>query len=59
MQKMTSDGKVYRLPPTKLHPKGLRVRKSVEPRDSVMGQLVAKVSDGRMYYTREKLTESQ
>lgn len=59
MQKMTSDGKIYRLPPTKEHPKGLRVRKSIEPRDWVMGQLVAKVSDGRMWYTKEKLTESK
>ena len=59
MQKLQDDGYIYRLPPDKRHPKGLRVRRS-KVQDSPLGDtLVATVNDGRMFYTKRTLTREK
>lgn len=58
MEKMNHDGVVYRLPKDKKHPKGMRVYKSDDPQDcdTVWGQKVRCVKDGKMFYTLRTLT---
>lgn len=61
MEKMPHDTTIYRLPPCKDFPKGMRVYKSSLPEDAdyVWGQKVCSVKDGKMWYTKQKLTESK
>lgn len=61
MEKMPHDGTVYRLPPDKEYPKGMRVWKSNLPEDAdhVWGQKVRCVKDGKMWYTKRPLTEEK
>lgn len=61
MEKMPHDTTIYRRPPCKDFPKGMRVYKSSLPEDNdpVMGQLICAVRDGKMWFTKQKLTESK
>jgi hypothetical protein len=61
MEKMPHDSTVYRLPPCKDYPKGMRVYKSTAKSllCPIMGQLVCSVKDGKMFYTKQPLTESK
>lgn len=49
---------VYRLPPTKKFPKGLRVRKAVEAEQypDYMGVLVVAICNGHSFCTKRILT---
>jgi hypothetical protein len=61
MEKMSHDATIYRLPPCKEFPKGMRVYKSNIPEDSdtVWGQKVRCVKDGKMWYTKQPLMEEK
>ena len=56
---MPHNNVIYRLPPNKKYPKGLRVFKSSNLEDfcPITGQLVCAVKDGHMFFTKEKLTK--
>jgi len=54
---MADDGFIYRLPPDKKYPKGLRVRKTADTTPHVCGTLVSVVKDGYMVYTKCTLTK--
>lgn len=59
MEKWQTTKTIYRLPPTKKYPKGIRVYKAIgeELVDSSLGTPVVAVSNGWMFYTKEKLTK--
>lgn len=61
MEKMPHDSTVYRLPPDKDFPNGMRVYKSSLPEDNchILGQKICSVKDGKMWYTNKPLTESK
>jgi hypothetical protein len=55
MKKPDCCPEVYRMPPTKRFPKGLRVRKAVDQKYGTMGILVQALKDGHVFVTNEKL----
>ena len=56
MDKPNCYPEIYRTPPTKRFPKGLRVRKAVDQKYGTMGVLVQAVRDGHVFVTKENLT---
>jgi hypothetical protein len=57
MKKWQTSNEIYRLPPDKKNPKGIRVRKAIGI-DTGQSNLkaVIRIKDGYMMYTRRELT---
>lgn len=56
MEKWKTSTEVYRLPPDKKHPKGIRVRRAMTDYPPYMGVPVVCVKDGHMFFTKKELT---
>jgi hypothetical protein len=55
MKKWSVHPEIYRLPPSKAYPKGMRVRKSIDA-DWFQGTPVVHVKDGHHFFTNKELT---